>query len=60
MPKRKLSTNINKSSKKIPLEDITGINANLEIIETSEKASKTDKFYADETSEYFFFIRPNS
>ena len=60
MPKRKPTKHINVSSKKISLEKITGINANLGIMETAEKGSQTDiikdNFYADEMPQYFFLL----
>ena len=39
-PKRKSSEHINDSAKKISLENITGINANLGMIETAENKSQ--------------------
>ena len=56
MPKRKSSTSINNAAKKISLENITGIDGTLERMETYEKASQTDKYFEDETTEYFFLL----
>ena len=56
MPKRKSNTSINNASKKISLENIKGIDGNLEGMETYEKVSQTDKYFAEETPEYFFLL----
>ena len=56
MPKRKSSTNTNNKTKKISLENITGIGGMLESMETYKKASQTDKYFEDEKSEYFFLL----
>ena len=56
MPKRKSSTNINNAAKKISLENITGIDGRLEIMEIYKKVSQTDKYFEDETPEYFFLL----
>ena len=55
MPKRKSSTNINKSAKKISLETITSIDGGLGNVETNQKVSQTDNYFADEMPEYFFY-----
>ena len=56
MPKRKSNTNINNAVNKISLENITGIDGKLESMETYKKASQTDKYFEDETPEYFFLL----
>ena len=60
MPKRKSTDHIKVSSKKISFEKITGINANLGIMETARKGPQTDitkdNFYAYETPQYFFLL----
>ena len=56
MPKGKSSTNINNTAKKISFENITGIDGKLESMETYEKASQIDKYFEDETPEYFSLL----
>ena len=56
MPKQKSSTSINNATKKISLKNITGIHGRLGSMETYEKASQTDKYFEDETPEYFFLL----
>ena len=56
IPKRKSSTSINNEAKKISLENITGIDGRLESMERYEKASQTDKYFEDETPQYFFLL----
>ena len=56
MPKQKSSTNINNAAKKISLENVTGIDGRLESMERYEKPSQTDKYFEDETAEYFFLL----
>ena len=57
MPKQKSSTNINNAAKKISLENVTGIDGRLESMERYEKPSQTDKYFEDETPEYFFLLQ---